>query len=841
MRQTFRKLGVVHDFQHMRPSGGLSSLCAVDHLRAFDDLLRDVLYGCRMLRRSPAYSLVIIGVLAVGIAANVIAFSLFKAVALAPLAGVERSGSLLYVGARERGGNVVPLSYPDYVDIRDRAFPGLGASAVQSLILTHRGAQLVQTELVTGNYFDVLQVHAEAGRLIAPGDASRRGQQPVAVLSDGLWQRSFGGDPAVIGTTIRINDHPLTVIGVANATFRGALVGLATELFVPLTLNDLLAGNTELGERNDRWVLAFMRPQPSMTRVQLEREATRASSALAREYPIPTLGSRAAIVPIWQWPFGAQSLMLPAVSLLNVMAALLLVVVAANVGGLVLVRSLARSGEAAARLALGATRGRILRQLLIESLVLAAPATIVGFLLPRTLQSFLGAAAANVSMPLFFNTEPDHLVVGFTLMLAIVSALVYGLIPALRLSRVDPAAVLKEELASSGIRNSRARSLLVVSQIALALVLLVGTALILRTLEAAQRANAGFDPQHVTWASFDVRAGGHDEASGRMLYPRLLDAVRADPGVSAASLAAWLPLTLIDWMSWNLEPDSRRLRDDEAHAFAVNVVSDGYFQTLAIPIVAGREFDETDTATGDLHIVVNETCARRFWATPAAAIGRTMSSGDRHWKIVGVARDIKYARLDEAARPYIYVLESQAYRPNLTLQVRARDDATAVLTRIRAHAAALDPSLTILQSGRMTDTLRSATSIYETLARMLTLVGVLAVAIAALGVYGLVAYTVKQKAHDIGVRTALGATRTTIAGHFLRQGARLALLGGAIGVLASLGVARLMARFLFGVATTDLASFTVATIVVIGLALIASLVPAWRAANGSPSASLRHQ
>jgi predicted permease len=627
------------------------------------------------------------------------------------------------------------------------------------------------------------------------------------------------------------------VIGVAEPTFRGGVVGLATDLFVPITMQGLLVGRNALNERADRWVHAFMRPIAG-GRPAAARAAARAGRSIAAEFPIETIPERAVVVPIWQWPYGAQSYMLPAVGLLGVMSVLLLVVVSANVAGLVLVRSVARRGETAMRLTLGATRHRILRQLLIEGLVLAAPAAVIGFVLPAFLESFLGAAAAKVSLPLFFNTAPDRLAVGVTTALAVLSALIHSAGPAVALSRVELSAVLKDHRVTGG-RAGRLRSSLVVVQIAVAVVLLVVTALVLRTLGAAQQADAGFDPRQVTWASFDARSGGYDENRGRVMYARLLDAVRAEPGVSEASLAAYLPLTLIDWMSWEARPDGYQPKRAEPTAFAVNIVTPGYFRTLQIPLVAGREFEPSDDTADELHLIVNATFARRFWGTSAAAIGRRVVTGGRRGTIVGVARDIKYARLDEAPRPYLYVPFSQFYSASMTLQVRGGGDAATVLAHVRAHARAIDPAMAVLQSGEMADTRRSATSLYETLARMLTLVGVLAVGVAAIGVYGLIAYTVKQKQQEIGVRTALGAPRGRIVGQFLRHGVRLAIAGIGIGVIGALGVGRLMTSVLLGVAATDFVSFTFGVAVVMVAALLASLAPAWRAATANPVSALR--
>jgi predicted permease len=805
------------------------------------DVLRDVSYAVRLITRSPSYSLVVIVVLAGGIGVNLVSFGLFKALALAPLAGVERSGSLLYVGTRTIGGEVWPLSYPDYEDIRARAHPGLAASAIQSLILTHGGSsRLMMAELVTGNYFDVLDVKPEVGRALTSSDAATAGQQATVVISDGLWRRAFGADPAVVGRTVRINAHPMTVVGVAPPDFRGAVVGLATDLFVPITMQRPLLGSSWLDARDDRSVLAFLRPPDGRSRAQTEAQTLAVSHQLMAEHPNDSLQHRAEIVSIWRWRFGAQGYMLPAVAIMGAMTALFLVVVCANIATLVLVRSAARRGETAARLTLGATRGRLVRQLVIESLALAAPAAAVGFVLPRFAEPFLGAAAANVSaFPLYFNVESDGYVVGFTILLGVLSALLYGLVPAIRLSRTDLSAVLKD-LSPRRSSKGRLRTSLVVAQVAVALMLLIGTALAVRTLEAAQRADAGFDPQQVTWATFDARAGGHDEASGRQLYIRLLDAIRTENGVTAASLATFLPLNLFDMMSGDAEPEGYQPRRDEDLSFARNVVSSGYFRTMGIPLVAGREFEAHDDAATDPPLIVNETFAQRFFGGAAAAVGRRVKTAGRQGTIVGVARDIKYARLDEAPRPYVYTPFSHFYMTNMTVQVRGGLDPALMLARIREHAQDVDPDMTILTSGAMSDQLRSATSLYETLARVLTMVGAFAAALAALGVYGLVAHTVRWSTHEIGVRTAVGATRGMILRQFLRRGVTLAAIGTGIGGVASLMGTRLMSGLLFGVEATDPASFAGASLLVLSAALVASFVPAWRASRVDPIVALRH-
>jgi predicted permease len=583
-----------------------------------------------------------------------------------------------------------------------------------------------------------------------------------------------------------------------------------------------------------------MRLPAGMTRDRADALATRLSAELANEYPNDTIGQRAMLVPIWEWPYGAQTYMLPATALIGATAALLLVVVCANVAGLVLVRSVGRRGEIVARLALGAGRGRILRQLTLESLVPAVPGALAGLQLPRVAEPFIGAAASNAPLPLYFNVYTDGYVIGFAVALTCVAALAYGLGPALRLSRVDLASVLKDDLSPRGVPKVRVRTTLVVAQIATSLVLLVGTGLVLRTLDAARRADTGFDADRVTWASFDVRAGGHTERSGRQVYRQLLETIRAEPGVDAASLASYLPLTLIDWSSSDFQPEGYERRRDEDLSFAVNTVGPEYFRTMRIELAAGREFEWRDDEDHERTVIVNETLARRFWGSADAAIGKRLEGrGSRH-TVVGVVHDIKYARLDEQPRPYVYLPFTQAYSPNMTLQVRASAASPDVLERIRDHARQVDPNLPVLASGAMGDQRRFAVSIYETSARVLALIGLAAAGLAGIGVYGLVAYTVKQRTHEIGIRTAVGATPGRIARQFLTRGAALGIVGVALGVIGALALTRLMSDVLYGVAATDLVSFAAAASSVLGVALIASLIPAWRAARVDPIAALRH-
>ena len=806
------------------------------------DWARDARHALRLLVRSPAYSLVIVVVLALGIGSNLVAFGLFRSMALAPLAGVPDSARLQFVVAQTTSDAQVALPYPDYQYLRDRveSYEALAGSYVQGWTLG-RGAdsRLVYGELVSGNYFDVLGVGAQLGRTLRPSDDVVRRGHPVVVLSDGVWRRNFDADPAVIGTTIEVARARLTVVGVADAAFHGSAAGLDTALFVPYAMQPELDASDRLDEAELPWVFAFGRPRPGVGVTQMRAEAAALSMELAREHPAEAFARRAVVIPIWRSPQGAQTYMLPAVSLMGAMSLLLLLVVCANVTGLVLVRGLGRRAEIGVRLALGASRGRVMRLLLVENLLLAVPGALAGLWLVRLVAPFLFAAQPSViGLPLFFNVgdAPD---VRIAVLLACVSTLAAGLVPALRASGLDLASAMKDDLAPSGAGKNRLRSGLVVAQVTMALVLLVGTALVTRSLAYARQASPGFDPSGVasTWLFPDY---GGTQLSG--FYRTLLDELRDDPAIVAATLMKNPLLVLFDMNTAEFRPeDGQRPRDEDVR-FGLNVVGTDYFETLRMPLVAGREFDGRDVPSAERVAVVNETLARRFWGDPAAAIGQRLQTeawGSGFLTVVGVARDSKYARLTEPPRPYVYLPHAQADNDIMFVLARGRSE-TAALDALRRHVRELDPTMPIMQEGMLADQTNMGLGIYDITARVLGIVGLAGIGLMAVGIYGLVAYTVRQSAHDTGIRMAVGASRPRIVGRFVLRGLWLGIAGAALGVAGALALTRLMASLLYGVDATDTISFAAASAAVLATTLAASFVPAWRASRTDPLSVLRH-
>jgi predicted permease len=812
------------------------------------DAARDVRYAVRTLVRSPGYALVVLAVLSLGVGANVALFTLFKVLALTPIPKVAGSARLGVLVARTDSGRIMSLSLPDFRDLRQHGrllhdFAGTSMDAY-SLGLGNHGER-VFGEMVTGNYFQLLGVHARLGRTLQPSDDVVPGGHPVVVISDGLWRRVFASDPAIVGKTIQVNAHPFTVVGVTEPGFQGSIVSLRMDLFVPVMMQPQLRGIDLLSAREIPLVWGLGRLDSGVSLDATASEADLLSARLDAERPARSVPQRATVIPMWRSPFGAQTYMLPAVLLLGVMGMLLLLVVCANISNLVLVRAVSRRGEVAARMALGASRVRILRLLFAESLVLAVPAAVVGVLLARGLGLLMRDAniVSNAPVPVGMDMSPDWTVVAFALLLSCGSAAVFGFLPLLRVSRLDLAAVMKDDLSPRGGSRGRMRHVLVIAQVAVSLLLLVGAGLVGRSLESARTANTGFDAHRVASVAVDLTPNGYDAIRGRAFYQRLLEAVRKQPGVESAALTGVLPLTLVDGNSVNTDVEGYVPRNGEDMRFLFNRVSPDYFATLRIGLVAGRDFTRLDRVDAQPVAIVNETMARRFWRTPQGALGQRVSleEGSTWRTVVGVVRDIKYARVTEDPRPVVYRPFEQSYTPAMTLHVRSAEPERSLIPRMRATIQSLDPNLPILNAGMLTDQIRVALTVFATAANVLLVFGTIAVILTALGTFGLVSYAARQSTHEIGVRIAVGANRGALLRRFLGRGLRLGAAGALCGLVASVLVASLLGSVLYGVSPTDPGSFAGATVIVLATVALASFLPAWRASRIDPIAALRHR
>ncbi len=827
------------------------------------DYAADVRYAIRALAKNSVFSLTVIGVLTLGIGLNAAVFTMIKGLALTPIAGVDGSARLGVIFGETSTGRPLRLSYPDFQYLRDhdRAFVELfGSSLVTANLGRGRNARRIWGELVTGNYFQALGVRAQHGRMLQRSDEAAPGRDPVIVLSDGLWRRDFAADPDIVGKTVEINNSALTVVGVADPAFHGTTVVYDVEVFIPVTMAPQLGVNFGSRETTPSGILADRRgalfyPQgylrPGTTLGTAAAQSAALWATLARDRPLTEPADRLRVVPFWQTPNGAPMVMLPTLIVLSAMGLMVLLIACANIAGLVLVRAVSRRGEIAVRLALGATRTRIVRLLIVENLVLAVPGAVLGVALAWVGIPLLFGYAERLAAPdrLFLNFGVDDLIIGFAVLVACGSALVFGLWPALQSSRVTIVSVINEDASPRGASRGRLRAALVVAQVAVSLLLLVGAGLVTRSLEAARRAHPGFDAAHVTATAVDLTQNGYDESRGRVFYRHLLEAARSDRGIESATLAAFTPMGFLDTPARPVAIEGYQPGRGEDLAFMFNTVGPDYFRTLRIDVMAGRAIENRDDETGAPVAVVNHTLALRFWGGPANAIGKRIRVAGGDWRtVIGVVADVKYSRIDESPRPYVYLPAFQSYRSNMILHTRGPStpfgagpaNVDRLVDQARARVAALDADLPMLYAGPLTDHTKGALIVFDLTATMLFLFGMAGMALAAMGTYGLVSYTVKQSTHEIGIRMALGASGLSVIRGFLKRGLRLGAIGAALGVVVALGVTRLLDSALFGVSATDTTAFVAALALVLGGVMVATIVPAWRAARTNPLAALRH-
>ena len=818
------------------------------------DYITDTRYATRTLRKNPAFSITVVGVLMLGIGANAAVFTMLKGFTLTPIAGVEGSGRLAVIYGETTAGRKIRLSYPDYQYLRDHdaAFSGLFGSIVATVTLGRgRGARQVWGEIVTGNYFQSLGVRAQQGRTLLPSDEIAPGRHPVVVISDGLWRRDCAADPDIVGKTIVLNNHPLTVVGVADQSFHGTIVSYDVELFIPVMTAPELGYRFGSQQRTPSEILSdrsagvffphgFLEPGVSLETATDSANAQWTGILEAR----PDAAKRLYAVPFRETPGSAPTFILPTLEALSAMSVLVLLIACANIAGLVLVRGVSRRGEIAVRLALGAARSRIMRLLIVENLVLALPGALLGVLLAANGIPVLVEYAERLADPdrVFFNIATDGFVVAFATLVACASALVFGFAPALQSSRIDLVTVINEDASPRGASRGRLRSALVIAQVAVSVLLLVGAGLTTRSVQAARRADPGFDASHVASIGVDVGQNGYDESRGRVFYTRVLEEVRSLAGMESATLAAYHPLNLLDTRVQPVTVEGYVPRRDEDLALMSNVVAPDYFRTLRIRLVAGRDFNSRDDDTAEPVAIVNSTLARRFWNSDAAAIGKRIRIADGSWRtVVGVAANIKYSRINEAPRPYFYLPLMQSYRPGMILHTRSSASVDRTIAETRAAIEAIDPDLPLLYAQPTSRQTGGALIFFELAATMLFVFGTAGTLLAAIGTYGLVSHTVKQSMHEIGIRMALGATGVAVVRQFLAHGLKLGGVGAILGIVAALSLGRILGTVLFGVSATDIVSFSRALAVVFSGVVVATCIPAWRAAQTNPLSALRHQ
>jgi macrolide transport system ATP-binding/permease protein len=816
-------------------------------------MLQDIRYGMRLLLRTPALTVVAVLSLALGIGANTTIFTLVNAVLLNPLRVRDISRLVTVDTVEMRDGTLTPLgamSRLNYVDVRDRndVFSGIAAAGFAPMALSGGRGEPEQVfgQAVTGNYFDVLGTPMAAGRTFAPDEDSQPGAHPVVVLSYGLWQRRFGGRPDIVGDTIVLNGSRFTVIGVTAEGFRGANTLGGPELWVPLAMYRQVLTGVFLEFYNARRGLAYQihaRLKDGVTIEQARANVAAIGKSLEESFPTDNRGRSFQLRPLAEGtlPPAFRNQLLLSGALLMAIVGLVLLIACGNVANLLLARATARRQEIAVRLSLGASRLRLMRQLLTESLLLAALGGAGGIALAFWARSLLWAYRPPFLQAGAIDLSFDSTVAVFTIAVSLVTGILFGLAPALQSSRPNLVAELKERTSvPSGSHWYSMRNLLVVGQVGLSFVALVSAGLFLRSLANAQKIDPGFDGDRLMMLGVNAGTQGYDEPRGRELYRRMRERLSGVGGVEAVTISTAVPL-FGGGLARTIFRDDQDANDPRnGRLTQLDQVAPGYFETLGIPIVRGRSFTANDRQGSAPVVIVNETLAKQMWPHEEALGRRLRLINDKTPReIVGVAKTIKYNFLGEDDTAFFYLPLEQNYSSQAIVLVRSAGDPGGILGTVRRELQQLEPTMPLLNVNTYPEVFQQSLWAPRMGAWLLGIFAGLALLLAAIGLYGVMAYGVSQRTRELGIRLALGARQQDVRNMVVRQGLILALGGVAIGLAAAFALARLVTNLLFGVAATDPVTFTLIPIVLLAVALLASYLPAWRASRVNPVEALR--
>ena len=812
-------------------------------------LLQNLQYAGRQLLRARTATVVTILTLALGIGANTSMFTLLNLTMYAAPPGVSQAGLVWLTAARDRGGAVSNMSYPDYLDIRDRAKDVQAMLAYTHARLSLGGPtpEFVRGEVVTNNYFDVLGVPAQRGSVLHGADDRMAGAEPVVVLSDAYWRRRFAASSGVLDSSIMINGRPFRVIGVAPPGFEGIEIGEneMQAFWLPMSMLPVAEPETS-GALDDRessgWlrVIGRLRPGASVTHFNVELTSLSAGIQRAHADPRDTIVFAAEPVAGRLDPSNRAEAS-RAMRLLMVVPLLVLVVACANAANVLLASGLARRKEFATRRALGASPRQLVAQLLVEAVALATAAAVVGVMFSFWM-TWLIARLGTVPDGIAQALAPDRRVLMWTLALAAVTGLVFGLVPAIATTRASLISGLKDDGAGvvAGRERTRLRDTFIIAQTAVSLVFLVVAGLFVQSLSKALRSDPGFAARQGVVVQFDLARQGYDTARRRLFEHRLLDAVRATPGVRAAAIASTVPL------GGRLEGGSVLAEGGEAAAGASvfqSSITPGYFAALDAPLEAGRDFAEHDDASGAAVVIVNATLAHRLWPG-ANAIGKRLRFGNAREplrEVVGVAKDGKYANLTERAHAFLYFPQAQQPAAHFALIVSSSANAATMLGAVRATVKSIDPNLPAYGEQTFEALVARAADIQRAIAAVLAVFGTLALILTAFGIFGITAHAVTRRTREIGIRVSLGARGPEVSRLFVREGFARAVIGIAFGLMASVALSRVLSAFLFGLNAMDAATFAGGAIVLCIIAVLSSYIPARRAAHIDPMAALRSE
>ena len=811
-----------------------------------DDLFQDLRFGARMLARSPGFSFLAILCLTLAIGANAAVFSWIEGILLRPFPLVADQDRLMAVANTNRGSaDTFDMSWPDFQDLA-RASTLIDAFIAEKITGTTLSigdrAVRVPGSMVSANYFDAIGVHPVLGRGFEPGEDSGRNAHPVTVISYQMWQERFHGDPAVIGKTQVLAGLPHTIVGVAPNGFFGTFVGYAFQFWVPVSMQTQFdAGVYKLEDRGARWIEGFARPKSGVTIEQAQAESSAIAARLEAEYPETNRGWGVRLFPLWQTPFNNAATFLPTLGIALLVVLSVLLIACANVGNLLLVRAFARQQEMTIRLAVGAGRRRLIKQLLTEGLILSAIAAAGGLVVAHWLRD----AVALLTPPrggilLRLPGELDWRVLAVSGGVCLISTVLFGLVPAVLASQVDLACALRSE--SGGIIGARSkawiRSTLVVVQMTLSFVLLVGAGLLIQSMQAIRHANPGFSTQGVVTTSVDLFTAGYDPQRAKLFQDELIDRVQSLGGVESAAFSRQTPFTYRSYSSAGIAVDGYDAPLDQQPSADYNEIGPGFLATMGIPLVSGREFTRADNETAPPVAIVDETMAAQFWRG-LDPVGRRVQVKGTWMQIVGVARTAKYRNLLETPKPFFYVPLRQNFSASAGLQIRTPQSTAALAPALVREIHALDANVAPGELITMREQVERTTASQRVAFTILVVFGGLALMLAAIGLYGVMASTVSQSTRELALRMALGAGASDLLQLVLSKGLLLTAGGVALGVVAALEATRLMGYLLYRVSPRDPLAFAWAVVVIAIASLTACLVPAWRATRTDPLRALR--
>ena len=810
------------------------------------DLAQDLRYGFRQLRRSPSFSALAVLCLTLGIGANAAVFSWVEGILFRPYPLVAHQERLFAVAARVQGESRPDLiSWPDFLDLRRNCTlceDSFVSKITSSTLNIGDHAEVTTGSIVSANYLDAIGVHPILGRGFEAVEDVGNDSHPVVVISYQMWRDRFKGDREIIGKTQRLNNVLHTIIGVAPAGFYGTFVGRAIQFWVPVSMQEtFVGGGYQLEDRSARWIESYVRLKPGVSRTQAQDQISGIAARLQADYPASDRGRSIGIWPLWQTPFNHARTMGPTLEVMLVVVAFVLLIACANVGNLLLVRSFARRHEMSVRVAIGATRSRLLKQLLTEGLILSAMGTAGGFLIAYCCRHLLVMLVpVRSGTEIYLPGAIDGRVMGIGVGVCLLVTLIVGLVPAFHVRNLDLAGSLKAE--SSGVVGGRGRawmrSGLVVFQICLSFVLLVGGALLIESLQRIRTTNPGFSTTRVAVTGVSLVAAGYDTPRSKTFQNELIDRLRGVPGIESAAFAAVTPLGYRSYPSSPIAVDSYQSSPDEQPEVEYNQVGPGYLATLGIPLLSGREFVRSDDENAPLVAVVNRTMMIRYWRAEDP-IGHRLQFKGRWARVVGVAADSKYESMAETARPFFYVPLRQDFVSQPDLNVRTTQSAPNTSSAILREVHGLDQNLAMYGIMTLQEQVDRATSPQLVAVTLVSTLAGLALLLAAVGLYGVMSYAVAQSSRELGLRMALGAEPANLLRLIVSRGLRLTAGGVLLGAVSALALTRLLASLLYRVSPYDPLIFALALAIMTITSISACLLPAWRASRTDPARVLR--